>query len=109
MKAKNETLVEFGNRLRRLRKIAGLSQIKLATLTGLHYTYIGAVERAERNLSLKSIEKLAKGLKREINEFFPSLATFTPEEQIKSEIMEVLRGKELRALKLILKLSGCLE
>lgn len=56
---KDQAMVEFGNRLRRLRKIAGLSQTKLATLTGLHYTYIGAVERGERNLSFKSIKKKA--------------------------------------------------
>lgn len=41
--------------------------------TGLHWTYIGQVERGERNLTLLSIQKIAKGLKIEIVELFKGL------------------------------------
>ena len=48
--------------VRRQRLDLALSQEGLATEAGLHRTYIGAIERAERNLSLDNIERLAKAL-----------------------------------------------
>ena len=50
----------FGKRIRDLRTARGLSQEKLAELTGFHRTYIGMVERGERNLSLSNVAVLAK-------------------------------------------------
>jgi len=48
----------------RLRRTAlGISQESLADLCGLHRTYVGAIERAERNVSIDNIEKLAKALR----------------------------------------------
>ncbi|MGB6874527.1 MAG: helix-turn-helix transcriptional regulator [Candidatus Acidiferrales bacterium] len=49
--------------LRKLRLKNGLSQEKLGDLAGLHRTYVGSVERAERNVSIDSIEALARALK----------------------------------------------
>lgn len=54
--------VAFGQRLRSLRSEAGLTQEALAEAAGLHWTYIGQVERGERNLTLRSILALARGL-----------------------------------------------
>ncbi len=48
--------------IRKYRKKAGFSQEELAANCGLHRTYIGAVERGERNLSIKNIEIIAKAL-----------------------------------------------
>ena len=53
----------FGSRLRAFRKRAGLSQEELAAKCGLHRTYVGAVERGERNVSLLNIVRLARALK----------------------------------------------
>lgn len=48
--------------VRRLRVELGMSQEQLAAEAGLHRTYVGAIERAERNLSLDNIERLALAL-----------------------------------------------
>lgn len=48
--------------IRLLRKQAGLTQEKLAELSGLHRTYIGSVERAERNISVDAIESISDAL-----------------------------------------------
>jgi transcriptional regulator with XRE-family HTH domain len=55
-------LQTFGKRLRTLRKIRGWSQEVLAEQAGLHPTYIGGIERGERNPSLINLVRLAKGL-----------------------------------------------
>lgn len=63
----------FGQRVRELREARDWSQEVLDDHSGLHWTYIGQVERGERNLTLLSIQKLAKGLKVEMAELFKGL------------------------------------
>ncbi len=53
----------FASNLKALRLKAGISQEELAHRAGLHRTYVGAVERGERNICLKNIERLARTLK----------------------------------------------
>jgi transcriptional regulator with XRE-family HTH domain len=53
----------LADNLRRLRRIEGLSQETLADRAALHRTYVGSVERAERNVSIDNIEKLASALR----------------------------------------------
>jgi len=53
---------KFGNRVRELRIAQGLSQEVLAQKAGLHRTYIGGIERGERNVSLENIQKIAVAL-----------------------------------------------
>lgn len=65
-----EILINFGRKVRRLRRGQKISQEKLAELSGLHRTYVGAIERGERNVSLKNIERIAKALGVEIRDLF---------------------------------------
>jgi len=60
----------FGQKIRELRRNKGWSQEHLSEVTDFHRTYIGMIERAERNPSLKSIERFAKAFDLEINELF---------------------------------------
>jgi transcriptional regulator with XRE-family HTH domain len=55
-------LKKFGERVRYYRHDKGVSQEEFAYLCGFHRTYIGAIERGERNPALISILKIAKGL-----------------------------------------------
>lgn len=59
---RDEILRLFGERLRELRTERNLSQESLAELAGLDRNYIGQIERAERNVALVNIVKIAKAL-----------------------------------------------
>lgn len=64
------TRKQFAARLRALRKKSGLSQEELGFKANLHRTYIGSIERAEQNISVDNIHKLAKALKVSPEELF---------------------------------------
>lgn len=53
----------LGERVRKLRKRMGISQEELGFRAKVHRTYIGAIERAEQNVSIDTIHKIAKALK----------------------------------------------
>lgn len=59
---KDPELVALGKRVAELRERAGLTQEALAHASGLHWTYVGQIERGERNLTYKNLLKLARGL-----------------------------------------------
>jgi len=69
---RDEILRLFGERLRELRTERGLSQETLAELAGLDRNYIGQIERAERNVALVNIVRIAKALEIEPAEMFHS-------------------------------------
>lgn len=53
----------FGDNVRKVRLAEQISQEELAARSGLHRTYIGAVERGERNISLLNIVRVARALR----------------------------------------------
>ena len=67
---KEPILLSFGQRVHELRKKRNLSQEQLADMAGVHRTYIGMVERAEKNITLRNIKKIAKALDVNIKELF---------------------------------------
>lgn len=60
--------IKFGERVREIRVSKNLSQEQLADLASVHRTYIGMVERAEKNITLVNIEKIANALNVDITE-----------------------------------------
>lgn len=67
---RDEILRLFGERLRELRTQRNLSQERLAELAGLDRNYIGQIERAERNVALVNIVRIAQALDVEPGELF---------------------------------------
>jgi len=63
----SEILEKFGVRVREERLKQGLSQESLAEKAGVHRTYVGMIERAEKNITLMNIEKIAKALEIPLN------------------------------------------
>lgn len=66
----SEAHVVFGATIRRLRLSKGLSQEQLADLAQLDRTYIGGIERGERNVSLTNIVRLSKAINVDVRTFF---------------------------------------
>lgn len=60
----------FGQNVQKYRKAIGLSQEQLADKAGMHRTYIGMIERAEKNVTLRNIQKLANALEVPIENLF---------------------------------------
>jgi transcriptional regulator with XRE-family HTH domain len=74
MQATNQELqTAFGRRVRDLRKARGLSQEELAERAGLHRTYVGGIERGERNPSLVNIGQIVQALGVNVRELFEPL------------------------------------
>jgi|GEM_PF-261166 len=73
MPKKDPFSVEFGERVRKLREEAGISQEELSFQSGLHRTYIGSVERAERNPTIQTAARLAKALGVDLARLFDGL------------------------------------
>jgi len=67
METNSEILKVFGQNVRAIRKDKNMSQEELAFKADLHRTYIGMIERAEKNITLLNIEKIANALNININ------------------------------------------
>jgi transcriptional regulator with XRE-family HTH domain len=65
-----DILARFGETIRQKRKKLGVSQEEFADMCGLDRTYVGGIERGERNVSLRNIQKIAKGLRVSLSELF---------------------------------------
>jgi transcriptional regulator with XRE-family HTH domain len=68
MESKYEILNLFGENVRKYRRLLNISQEELAHRAELHRTYIGMIERAEKNITLVNIEKIANALEVKIED-----------------------------------------
>jgi len=67
---KKNILLQFGNKVRQERIKRNLSQEELAEKVGVHRTYMGMIERAEKNITLLNIEKIANALDLPLSKLF---------------------------------------
>jgi transcriptional regulator with XRE-family HTH domain len=74
---RSETARLLGERIRTRRQALGLSQEALAARCGLHWTYVGGVERGRHNITVHNLLKLAAGLAIDAGELVRGLATPT--------------------------------
>ena len=96
----------IGDQVRNLRKEKGLSQEELGARAELHYTYIGAIERGEKNCSIDTLQKIAKGLEIKIQELFVDLVEINTAE-LKKRIVKGVEGcspEAIQALSYLVKL-----
>lgn len=70
---KNTININFGTKVRNLRTKLGLSQEELAEKANVHRTYIGMIERAEKNITLENMDKIAKALGVKLNELLENI------------------------------------
>jgi transcriptional regulator with XRE-family HTH domain len=68
MESKHEILNLFGENVRKYRRLLNISQEELAHRANLHRTYIGMIERAEKNITLVNIQKIANALEVKIED-----------------------------------------
>jgi transcriptional regulator with XRE-family HTH domain len=64
-----QILLQFGKRVREERLKKGISQERLGQLARVHRTYVGMIERAEKNITLTNMEKIARALGRKVADF----------------------------------------
>ncbi len=64
---------DLGLEIRKVRLAKGYSQEKLAEISGLHRTYIGGVERGERNIGIENLQKIADSLEIKVSELFQAI------------------------------------
>ena len=83
----------IGQRIRNYRTQQKLSQEKLAELSGCHPTYIGQVERGEKNATLESIEKIASALNNPLAQLFEKLGDGEMSDSIPLKCYEFLSAK----------------
>ncbi len=105
----NSILPMVGKRIRQIRKLKGFTQEELGEKCGFHFSYIGGVERAEKNISLINVQKLADALEVPVQEFFSyersSSRKNSERENVMTEVNELLiemKTSDLKKVKLFL-------
>ncbi|MGN0317948.1 MAG: helix-turn-helix domain-containing protein [Lachnospira sp.] len=83
----------IGQRIRNYRTQQKLSQEKLAELSGCHPTYIGQIERGEKNATLESIEKIASALNISLSQLFEKLGNEESTDDIPLKCYDFLSAK----------------
>lgn len=100
----------LGQRIRNYRIAKGLSQEKLAELSKCHYTYIGQIERGEKNATIESMVKIASALDVSLSEIFEKLDTQEIEMQsIPLKCYEIIAAKskaeQEQALRILIEID----
>lgn len=101
----SEIAKSIGKRIRNYRNNLGLSQEKLAELSGCHPTYIGQIERGEKNATLESVEKISSALNIPLSKLFEKLSeTEASQRSIPLECYEFLSSKSPQEQEIIYRI-----
>ena len=100
----NDMAYVVGERVRNYRLRAGLTQMKLAEKAGVHHTYIGQLERGEKNATLETIEKIARALNISFETLFEAMLSGDTENSIAREIYELVTAQPEKDQKVLLDL-----
>ena len=73
MSKKSKILIKFGHKVREERLKRGLTQEEFSSKAGVHRTYIGMIERAEKNITLESMKKIANALNLKLSQLLIDL------------------------------------
>ncbi|WP_407270813.1 helix-turn-helix domain-containing protein [Radiobacillus sp. PE A8.2] len=91
---KHEIAKVLGERIRKLRKAKGITQEELAHMACLHSTYIGQLERGEKNATLDSINKVARALDISLEELFRFSIFSDKKQETMSQLLSELENIE---------------
>jgi transcriptional regulator with XRE-family HTH domain len=100
----SDLLKLVGARIRDLRKERGMSQEALGEKAGFHYSYVGSVERGERNISLGNLDKIGESLGIDVAELFNYVQlsdNINPKETRLSEIIALLARRDDEELRMV--------
>lgn len=95
-------LIALGKRIQSIREKKGLTQEALARGSRVNAKYISAVERGQKNATIFTLEKIAKGLNVELYELFLLSEEASSEEALRKAIESLLRDANIRILRLCL-------
>ena len=95
-------LVSLGKRIQALREKMGLTQEQLEEKTGVNTKYISAIERGQKNVTIKTLGKLAKGLNVKLYELFLLSEEIGSEKAVKKAIDALIKEADIKTLNLCL-------
>lgn len=93
-----------GLKIKEIRKSKGWTQEQLAETASIHYSYIGGIERGERNISLETLQKIIDALEVSAVELFPANTTILKNEVLKEHI-EMISERSVQDIELIHRVS----
>jgi len=97
-----DILVSLGKRIQGIREKTGLTQEQLEEKSGVHTKYISAIERGQKNVTIKTLDKIAKGLNVELYELFLISEEIGSEKAVKKAIDSIIKEADIKALRLCL-------
>lgn len=97
-----DILASLGKRIQFVREKEGLTQEQLEDKTGVNTKYISAIERGQKNITIKTLEKIAKGLNVELYELFLLPEEIGTEKAVKKAIEALIKDANTKTLTLCL-------
>lgn len=95
---------DIGKRLRSKRQELGYTQEYTAEKANLHPTYIGQIERGEKNITIESLEKICIALKYPMEELFSKIMDLNPKDSVANECYSLIMSQSEHDQRMLLRL-----